>query len=71
MVNVDDKSKILIKWNKLIYFSGDMGRISQIKKQRVFLPNKTIITLSENAQPYPDTININHGKISLNFAVIK
>jgi len=71
MVNVEDKSKILIKNNKLLYLSDTMGTISIIKKYRVLLPNKTIITLSKTAQSYPDTIEINHGKISLNFVNLK
>jgi len=71
MVGVEDKSKALIKHNKLMYLSDSIGVISQIKKHRVLLPNSTIITLSKSNQPYPDTININHGKISLNFVKLK
>jgi len=71
MVNVEDKSKILIKNNKLIYLTDSLGTISKIKKNRILLPNKTIITLSKTFQSYPDTIDINHGKILLNFVKLK
>ena len=71
MVNIEDESKILIKHNKLLYFSDNTGVISQIKKQRILLPNNTIITLLQSTQSYPDTIDINHYKISLNFEAIK
>ena len=71
MVGVEDKSEVLVKHNKLIYLSDSIGVISQIKKRRILLPNNTIISLSKSNQPYPDTIDINHGKISLNFVKLK
>lgn len=71
LVNIDDKSNTLAKYNKLLYFSDTTGDISYIKKQRIFSPNKTIITLSQSTNPYPDTIDINHSKISFNFVALK
>ena len=71
MISIDDKSNMLFKHNKLLYFADKVGDVTDIEKQRVFHKSKQIISISGYHQSYPDTININHGNISLNFVILK
>ncbi len=71
LIKIDDKSNILVKHNKLLYFADNVGNVTDIKKQNVFHKSKPLISISGYHQSYPDTININHGKISLNFVRLK
>ena len=65
LINNKDDSKMLVKSNNLVYFFNSSGMITRIANQR-----KSIISLSGFEQPYPETINIDHGKIMFDFEVI-
>ena len=71
LINKDDKSNILFKHNKVLYFLDSNGNVTDIKKYRVILKSKSIVSISGYHQSYPDTINMNHGNISLNFVKLK
>ncbi len=70
-VMINDKSELIIKHNKMIYFIDNSADICDIKKYRVFQKPKQVVALRGYNHSYPDTISIAHGKIFLNFVNLK
>lgn len=71
MISEEDCGKMLVKHKKLVYFFNSTGAVTEIQKQRRLFPMKPIISLSGYEQHYPDTIYIDHGKISFEFEVVE
>jgi len=67
-VSDENDSKMLVKHNKLIYFFDSSGAIFEIAKQRSLKP---VYRLSGYQQYFPDTIIIDHGKITFEFESIE
>lgn len=64
MVKNENNNSYKIKDGKIIYHESSVG-ISKIWKSRFVCLNKLLIQLNRDNPVYPDTIFIDHGKISL------
>ncbi len=68
MINEMDISKLLVKKNELIYLFNPAGTIAEIRKRH---KSKPVIGISGYKQNYPDSINIDHGRISFEYESVK
>lgn len=70
MICNNDNSLMLLKKNKLVYFFDQSGAITEIYKQRWPFSLKQIISLLENKQSFPETINMDYGNVSFDLELI-